>query len=66
MLGRTDSRARALLVLLAFVLVAGSIGVRLAYWQVTRREDLSAMAVRQSSMRYEIPSTRGMPASCSW
>ena len=59
MLGRTDSRARALLVLLVFVLVAGSIGVRLAYWQVTRREDLSAMAVRQSSMRYEIPSTRG-------
>ncbi|HEY6571176.1 MAG TPA: penicillin-binding protein 2 [Candidatus Limnocylindrales bacterium] len=59
MLGRTDSRARALLVLLAFVLVAGSLGMRLAYWQVSRRDDLSAMAVRQSSMRYEIPSTRG-------
>ena len=34
MLGRTDSRARALLVLIGFVLVAGSLGVRLAYWQV--------------------------------
>jgi cell division protein FtsI/penicillin-binding protein 2 len=59
MLGRTDSRARALLVLVTFVLVAGSLGVRLAYWQVTRREDLAAMAVRQSSMRYDIPATRG-------
>ena len=59
MLGRTDSRARALLVLLAFVVVAGSLGVRLAYWQVVRRDELSAMAVQQSSMRYEIPSTRG-------
>ncbi len=59
MLGRTDSRARALLMLLAFVLVAGSLGVRLAYWQVTRRDELAAMAVRQSSTRYEIPSARG-------
>jgi stage V sporulation protein D (sporulation-specific penicillin-binding protein) len=59
MLGRTDSRARALVVLLVFVLVAGSLGVRLAYWQVTRRDELAAMAVRQSSMSYEIPSRRG-------
>ena len=59
MLGRTDSRARALLVLLAFALVAGSLGLRLAYWQVARRDELSAMAVQQSSMRYEIPSSRG-------
>src|SRR5215471_6555216 len=59
MLGRTDSRARALLMLVIFVLVAGSLGVRLAYWQVTRREDLAAMAVKQSSMRYDIPATRG-------
>jgi stage V sporulation protein D (sporulation-specific penicillin-binding protein) len=59
MLGRTDSRARALLVLIAFVLVAGSLGVRLAYWQVGRHDELAAQAVRQSSMRYEIPSMRG-------
>jgi cell division protein FtsI/penicillin-binding protein 2 len=59
MLGRTDSRTRALLLLLAFVVVAGSLGVRLAYWQVVRRDELAAMAVRQSSMRYEIPSRRG-------
>src|SRR3954463_12880302 len=59
MLGRTDSRRRALLLLLAFVLVAGTLGVRLAYWQVVRRDELAAMAVRQSSMRYEIPAKRG-------
>jgi cell division protein FtsI (penicillin-binding protein 3) len=59
MLGRTDSRARALVVLVAFVLVAGSLGVRLAYWQVTRRDELAAMAVHQSSTTYEIPARRG-------
>jgi cell division protein FtsI/penicillin-binding protein 2 len=59
MLGRTDSRTRALLLLLAFVIVAGSLGMRLAYWQVVRRDELAAMAVKQSSMRYEIPSRRG-------
>src|SRR6478672_7020218 len=59
MLGRTDSRTRALLLLVAFVMVAGSLGVRLAYWQIARRDELSAMAVRQSSMRYAIPSRRG-------
>ncbi|MCJ7710988.1 MAG: penicillin-binding protein 2, partial [Chloroflexi bacterium] len=59
MLGRTDSRGRALLVLVALVLVAGSLGVRLAYWQVVRRDELAAMAVRQSSMTYEIPASRG-------
>src|SRR5918993_2949428 len=59
MLGRTDSRFRALLLLVAFVVAAGSLGVRLAYWQVMRREELSALATRQSSMRYGIPSDRG-------
>ncbi len=59
MLGRSDSRTRALLLLVAFVIVAGSLGIRLAYWQVVRRDELAAMAVRQSSMRYEIPSKRG-------
>ncbi len=59
MLGRTDSRTRALLLLIAFVVVAGTLGARLAYWQVVRGDELSAMAVKQSSMRYEIPSERG-------
>ncbi|MFL5650609.1 MAG: hypothetical protein ACJ777_04950, partial [Chloroflexota bacterium] len=59
MLGRTDSRARAIILLLVFVVVAGALGVRLAYWQVLRRDELSAMAVRQSSMTVELPARRG-------
>ena len=59
MLGRTDSRSRAILLLLVFVVVAGSLGARLVYWQVIRRDELAAMAMRQSSSRYDIPSERG-------
>ncbi|HEX5827300.1 MAG TPA: penicillin-binding protein 2 [Candidatus Limnocylindrales bacterium] len=59
MLGRTDSRARAILLLAVFVVVAGALGARLAYWQVIRRDDLAAMAVKQSSMTYEVPARRG-------
>jgi cell division protein FtsI/penicillin-binding protein 2 len=59
MLGRTDSRVRALLILLVFVIVAGTLGTRLAYWQVTRRGELAAMAIRQSSTTYAIPTKRG-------
>ena len=59
MLGRTDSRTRAILVLLVFVLVAGSLGVRLAYWQVVRRDELAADAQAQSALRDEIPAQRG-------
>ena len=59
MLGRTDSRARAVLLLLVFIVVAGALGVRLAYWQVLRRDELAAMAVQQSSVTYEIPAKRG-------
>ncbi len=59
MLGRTDSRARALVILLAFVLAAGTLGVRLAYWQVARRDELAAMAVKQSSTDAVTPATRG-------
>jgi len=58
-LGRTDSRVRALLVLLVLVLAAGTLGVRLAYWQVGRRDELAAMAARQSSTSYAIPTQRG-------
>lgn len=59
MLGRTDSRLRALVILVAFILATGSLGLRLAYWQVVRHDDLAAMAVRQSSMTINVPATRG-------
>ncbi len=59
MLGRTDSRVRALLILLAFVLVAGALGVRLAYWQVVRRDELAKIAALQSTTTDDIPTQRG-------
>ncbi len=59
MLGRTDSRVRTLVVLLVFVLAASSIGVRLAYWQITRRDELTAMAAHQSAVTYVVQPTRG-------
>ena len=59
MLGRTDSRVRTLLLLLVFVIAASGIGVRLAYWQVVRRDDLSAMAAHQSAITYSVAPTRG-------
>lgn len=59
MLGRTDSRARALVFLVALVVVAGALGVRLAYWQVIRHDDLAATAAQQTSLRYEEEADRG-------
>ena len=59
MLGRTDSRFRALIVLIAFVVAAGSLTVRLAYWQVVRHDDLAALARAQTSGSYKIPTDRG-------
>ena len=59
MLGRTDSRVRLILLLVALVVAAGSLGARLAYWQVIRRDELSSMAAKQSSTTYEIPAVRG-------
>ena len=38
MLARTDSRARALLLLLVAAIVATGIGTRLAWWQVVERD----------------------------
>ena len=59
MLGRTDSRGRLLLLLLAFVVASVAIVGRLAWWQIVQRESLAADARRQTSMRVEEPSRRG-------
>ncbi|HET6380211.1 MAG TPA: penicillin-binding protein 2 [candidate division Zixibacteria bacterium] len=59
MLARTDSRARALFLLLVVTIVAGAIGVRLAWWQVVERERLVAMADAQLAQTEEIPAERG-------
>ncbi len=59
MLARTDSRARALLLLIAAILMAVLIGGRLAQWHVVERDRLAAMALRQLAQNQEIPAERG-------
>src|ERR687898_985685 len=59
MLARTDSRARALLLLVVATLVAGAIGARLAWWQVIERDRLATIAMHQLAQNEEIPAERG-------
>src|SRR5207248_5854395 len=59
MLGRTDSRRRLLVVLVAFAIIAASLLSRLAWWQVVQRDQLAAAARAQISLHYEQPSRRG-------
>jgi cell division protein FtsI/penicillin-binding protein 2 len=59
MLARTDSRARALILLLVVTLVAGGIGTRLAWWQLFERDRLATMALNQLAQHEDIPAERG-------
>jgi cell division protein FtsI/penicillin-binding protein 2 len=59
MLARTDSRARALFLLLVAAVVAGGIGTRLAWWQVVERDRLAGMALAQLDQTESIPAARG-------
>jgi cell division protein FtsI (penicillin-binding protein 3) len=59
MLARTDSRTRALLLLVVMALVATAIGGRLAWWQVVQRDRLAVMAADQLAQRQELPAARG-------
>ncbi|MBM4408853.1 MAG: penicillin-binding protein 2, partial [Chloroflexi bacterium] len=54
-----DSRARLLLVLAGFIVIATAITGRLAFWQVVRGDELAAMAVAQTTVRIEESSQRG-------
>ncbi|HET7029034.1 MAG TPA: penicillin-binding protein 2 [Candidatus Limnocylindrales bacterium] len=58
-MGRTDSRGRALLLLIAFAVGGASLLARLAYWQVGRQGDLRDQALQQTTIREETPSARG-------
>src|SRR3954468_20670352 len=58
-MGRTDSRGRALLLLIAFAVVGAALLARLAYWQVGQRDRLADEAFQQTTMREETPSRRG-------
>ena len=58
-MGRTDSRRRALFLLIVFATVGSALLARLAYWQVGERDRLSNEAFPQTTMREETPSKRG-------
>ncbi len=59
MLARTDSRGRALFLLIVAALVAGGIGTRLVWWQVVDRDQLATAALHQLAQEEEIPAERG-------
>jgi len=56
---RTDSRARALVLLIVVTLVAMAVGGRLVWWQVVEREWLETMALHQLAQEQTIPAERG-------
>ena len=60
MFARTDSRIRALVMLVAVTLVAGVIGYRLVWWQVIDRQELSDRGLAQLAHVQTIPATRGV------
>ena len=55
MLGRTDSRGRILLLFLVLTMLSGGMVMRLAYWQVNQREQLTTMAGGTSTTRESLP-----------
>jgi cell division protein FtsI/penicillin-binding protein 2 len=59
MLGRTDSRVRLFLLLMAVLLVAGGMLARLAYWQIGERLTLSQLASRSNIQTQTIAAQRG-------
>jgi cell division protein FtsI/penicillin-binding protein 2 len=59
MLGRTDSRRRLLFLLVTFAVIGAALVTRLAYWQVTQRDQLASAALAQTTIRIDSPSRRG-------
>ena len=59
MLARTDSRARAVFLLVITAMVATLVGGRLVFWQVIDRERVAAIALNQLAQNEEIPAERG-------
>jgi len=59
MLARTDSRTRAVVLLLITSLLVSIIGARLVWWQVIERDRLTAMALDQMARDEAIPAERG-------
>ena len=59
MLARTDSRARALVLLIVVTLLATAIAARLVWWQVVEREWLAEAALHQLAQQQTLPAERG-------
>ncbi|HTI30187.1 MAG TPA: penicillin-binding protein 2 [Methylomirabilota bacterium] len=59
MLARTDSRARALFLLIITAVLATLLGGRLVFWQVIDRDRVAAIAMNQLAQNEEIPAERG-------
>ena len=59
MLARTDSRARALVLLIVASVVATAVGARLVWWQVAQQPWLQEMALHQLAQHQEVPAERG-------
>ncbi len=59
MLARTDSRARALFLLIITAMLATLVGGRLVFWQVVDRDRVAALALNQLAQNEEIPAERG-------
>ena len=59
MLARTDSRGRAVILLIILTLVAMAIGGRLAWWQVVQSNRLTIKALNQLARNEAIPAPRG-------
>ena len=59
MLGRTDSRRRLLVLLIAFVIASLALVSRLAFWQLAESDWLVERATAQTTVRIETPSRRG-------
>jgi cell division protein FtsI/penicillin-binding protein 2 len=58
-LARTDSRARALFLLVVTAMLATVVGGRLVYWQVLNSESVATLARNQLAQNQEIPAERG-------
>jgi len=59
MLARTDSRARALVLLIVAAFAATAIGARLAWWQIAQQGHLAELALHQLAQNEALPAERG-------
>ena len=59
MLARTDSRARALVLLIVAAIAATAIGARLAWWQIAQQGYLAELALHQLAQNEALPAERG-------